>query len=265
MDEPVTADIGDRLRDARVRRGMSLRDAAERTKLTIAVLQAIERNDFARLPDGMYRKAYVRSLAREVGLDPREMAAAYDRQFPPAADPATTAGGDVFRREDEWARQLAPRRPSLITLLILLILAARWFAVADRVEPSDPLTDVIADPATVQVPIAAAAAVIPDETTPLVDAGVPPHVDAPLQVEISAVGWCWVAAESDGARVLYRMVAPGERIVIDGRSLISLRLGDAGSVRVSFNGGEARQLGGDGEVVDFDVTPATVGDHRAVA
>jgi cytoskeleton protein RodZ len=55
----VSSDIGGRLRRAREHRGLSLRDVAARTKLSIPVLQAIERNDFARLPGGMFRKAYV--------------------------------------------------------------------------------------------------------------------------------------------------------------------------------------------------------------
>ena len=46
------ADIGGRLREARERRGWSLHDAAERTKLTTEVLKAIESNDFDRLPAG---------------------------------------------------------------------------------------------------------------------------------------------------------------------------------------------------------------------
>src|SRR5688572_15490370 len=70
MAHLLTDDIGARLRRAREQRRWSLPDVAKRTKLSIDVLQAIERNDFASLPGGMFRKAYVRMLAVEVGLDP---------------------------------------------------------------------------------------------------------------------------------------------------------------------------------------------------
>ena len=78
----MTGDIGGRLREARKQCGLSLPDVAGRTKLSIGVLQAIERNDFESLPPGIYRKGYLRSLAGEVGVDPKAIAAHY-REFEP--------------------------------------------------------------------------------------------------------------------------------------------------------------------------------------
>ena len=82
--ESIHGDIGGRLRYARKQRGLSLHDAAGRTKLSISVLQALERNDFESLPRGIYRKGYLRSLAGEVGLDPTALAAEYDVREAPA-------------------------------------------------------------------------------------------------------------------------------------------------------------------------------------
>lgn len=82
----MTNDIGGRLRRAREQRGLSLHDLATRTKFTIPVLCAIERNDFAVLPGGMFRKAYVRTLALEVGLNPDDIAADYCACFEPPGE-----------------------------------------------------------------------------------------------------------------------------------------------------------------------------------
>ncbi len=76
-------DIGARLRHAREQRGLSLRDLANRTKLTITALRAMERNDFGALPGGLFPKAYIRMLAGELGLDARELARDYVEQFEP--------------------------------------------------------------------------------------------------------------------------------------------------------------------------------------
>ena len=54
-------DFGSRLRDARERRGMSLRHIANATKITVAALDALERNDISRLPGG---SSAVRSCGR---------------------------------------------------------------------------------------------------------------------------------------------------------------------------------------------------------
>ncbi len=80
-------DIGARLRHAREQRGLTLRDLANRTKLTIVTLRAIERNDFGALPGGLYPKAYIRMLAVELGVDASELVGAYVEQFETEAVP----------------------------------------------------------------------------------------------------------------------------------------------------------------------------------
>lgn len=76
-------DIGGRLRYAREQRGLTLRDLANRTRLSIIALRAIERNDFGALPGGSYPKAYIRMLAGELGVDANELAREYVEQFEP--------------------------------------------------------------------------------------------------------------------------------------------------------------------------------------
>jgi cytoskeleton protein RodZ len=52
---------------------MSLREIASATKISVFVLEALERNDFSRLPGGLFSRAFVRAYAREVGLEPEQM------------------------------------------------------------------------------------------------------------------------------------------------------------------------------------------------
>jgi cytoskeletal protein RodZ len=67
-------DIGNRLRVAREQRGLTLRQIADATKISMTALKAIERDDFSRLPGGIYKRAYVWMFAREVGLNADELA-----------------------------------------------------------------------------------------------------------------------------------------------------------------------------------------------
>src|ERR687896_2237635 len=64
------SDFGGKLRQARERRGISLRQIATSTKISVAALEALERNDISKLPGGVFSRAFVRSYASEVGLDP---------------------------------------------------------------------------------------------------------------------------------------------------------------------------------------------------
>ena len=65
----VTGDFGRKLREARERRGLSLRQIASATKISMLTLEALEKNDIARLPGGIFSRGVVRSYAVEVGLD----------------------------------------------------------------------------------------------------------------------------------------------------------------------------------------------------
>jgi cytoskeleton protein RodZ len=66
----LTESLGFRLKSAREANGVSLRDIAAKTKISVSALEALERNDFSRLPGGIFSRAFVRSYAIAVGLDP---------------------------------------------------------------------------------------------------------------------------------------------------------------------------------------------------
>ena len=255
----MTDDIGGRLRRARMERDLSLSDLAARTKLAIHVLQAIERNQFDRLPGGMFRKAYVRMIAVEVGLDPEEMAAGYCARFEPSPTPPLVADGNATRQA-KWVEQLTPSpKRSIATLLALAAPAAAWFMLQRGPARSDALTSDGADAAA--APLTAITLLhtngARDEVASMIDMPNPP-----LRIEIAAVGWCWITADTDGTRAIYRLVEPGERVVLEGRELIAVRLGDAGSVMVSINDGAPRSFGGRGEVINLAVTPENAAGLR---
>ena len=68
---------------------------------------------------------------------------------------------------------------------------------------------------------------------------------------------------ADGERVIYRLMQPGDRTLVEARSEITLRVGDAGVVAYAINGATGRRLGGDGEVVTVSITSETLGSLSA--
>jgi transcriptional regulator with XRE-family HTH domain len=253
-------DIGSRLRQARERRGLSLHDTARQTKLSISVLQAIERNDFASLPDGLYRRAYVRILATEFGLDANELAADYRASYEPPIESPVEAGRHRAIA-DRWLQQLNSPRRSIVTLAALLAVTAAWFWIRpDSFQPSVRLYDDTGESVLVPTIQYAQGDLAVDHLPGAVSrvAAVDRRSQVPLRIELAVTAWCWVAAESDGERALYRLVKPGERVVLEGQRLISLRLGNAGSVTLSINDGPRRSAGDDGEVVELMLTPDNV-------
>src|SRR5262245_15771241 len=69
------SDLGSRLKRAREQRGLPLSDIANRTKISVTALDALERNDLSRLPGGIFGRAFVRAYAAELGLDPDQTVA----------------------------------------------------------------------------------------------------------------------------------------------------------------------------------------------
>jgi cytoskeleton protein RodZ len=116
------ADFGANLRDARDRRGISLREIESKTKVSIAALESLERNDLTRLPGGIFARALVRSYASEVGLDPdatvRDFTARFNLEPPSSADPVAVepdAGGLAAARH---------RAAVLVTILVASLVVA---------------------------------------------------------------------------------------------------------------------------------------------
>jgi transcriptional regulator with XRE-family HTH domain len=82
------------LRQARERRGLTLHQVADQTKVSAALFAAMERNDFSRWPAGIFRRAFIRSYAEAVGLDPDDVVSRFTRLFPdPGPDNGVAARG----------------------------------------------------------------------------------------------------------------------------------------------------------------------------
>jgi hypothetical protein len=79
-----------------------------------------------------------------------------------------------------------------------------------------------------------------------------------LRLEIRLNGPCWVSAIADDERVVYRLMGRGDRTLIEARSAITLRVGDAGTVSYLINGMKGRPLGGSGEAVTVRITTDTL-------
>lgn len=88
----MSESFGTRLRHERERRQIALRSIAEGTKINIALLEGLERGDVSRWPSGIFRKAFVRSYAQSIGLDPDAVARQFVELYPdPLETPALSA------------------------------------------------------------------------------------------------------------------------------------------------------------------------------
>ena len=62
--------FGARLRERREQQQVALSTIAEQTKIKVALLEALERDDVSHWPSGIFRRAFIRAYAHAIGLDP---------------------------------------------------------------------------------------------------------------------------------------------------------------------------------------------------
>ena len=121
-------DFGSRMRHAREQRGVSLRQIADSTKISVSQLEALERNDISRLPGGIFSRAFVRSYAAEIGVDPEQTVRDFLSQFP---HDSVTAGSPHVLVDDGSAgeRRLNPRAVMIVGTIVLVAVAILFWSL----------------------------------------------------------------------------------------------------------------------------------------
>jgi cytoskeletal protein RodZ len=141
--------FGPSLRRIRLRRGITLEQIARETKVNADLWEALERNDFARWPSGIFARAYLRSYARLIGVDPEATVDEFCRSYSKGDRRARRLVAEQARivdHEIEWRdnpppgvtadRRAASRaersRASRVTLLPVVKLFMRLRRAADK-------------------------------------------------------------------------------------------------------------------------------------
>ena len=261
--------LGEYFQKAREAKGLTLEEAAARTRILPLYLKAVEDNNYAKLPDEVFAKGFVRSYARILALDE----ATVIRQF-------EESGGQFYAKrneretlkqklEEEERRKKVNRNIVVgmvsVALLILFVLIGRD---RDRPEPRPVPPD----------PVPAASLPAPASEPPRAESpaptgdpfprsafgpsevernfsgvlpleGVVPDGRKKLILDVEAIERCWVKVQVDHAPAQEVLLNPGDRTRWKAQERVTLTLGNAGGVRVSLNGKLQGPFGGRGQVI----------------
>lgn len=251
--------IGSDLRQAREQRGLTLRDISERTKIRGPLLKAIEQDQFDPAVGAVLMRGFVKLYAREVGLDPAEIAARLPDLTSTAAGPAAAVGPGGEGRTP--GTSTASRAGLAVAAAVILVVGTAAFAAwrwtsspaAGAGTPAPQAT-----PASDPVPPATAAApkteIAPAPAAPAVPPAPDPGV---LRVELAATDASWLAATADGQRVAYRTLNAGDTLMMDVRNEAVLRIGVPGNVTVRINGRPVRPRPSPAVPATLRITPDT--------
>jgi cytoskeletal protein RodZ len=231
------ASFGERLRRERELRGISLRDVAESTKISIRFLKALEDDRVDLLPGGLFPRAFVRQYAKCLGLDAERLVAEFLYDHGGLSEPPAPS------RTHE-----APGRGGVFVVVVCAALALLGLLKAgSREESPAPGPEAAAPPsappaASVYTPPPIASVYTPEPTT--APAGAAEGLVLTLRAEQS----CWVEVRADGERVLSRVLGAGEIATLQADGELVLSVGNAGGLSFTVNDRRGVSLGRSGEV-----------------
>ena len=283
----ASAGIGERLRNARTARGLSLEDVEAATRIRRRYLEALEREAWDELPGAAYAKGFLGSYARQLGLPPDEVAGLFSL----APAPSAAAPAPVEVRITPATPHLRLRR--IVTAVVVVLLSGglflsyvlygqlRQFAASRprpvtatpvqagaQTPPTAPPSKVApagaAPPAGGEPPrTGAGTAVIPTSgasgagPTPPPQGAVPPIITGQhVAVAVDATDRTWLRVVADGSVVFEGFMSAGDHQAWQGQNQVSLRVGNASALDVAVNGQALGRLGNPGDVVDRTFTAA---------
>jgi cytoskeleton protein RodZ len=287
------ASFGERIKREREMRGVSLEEIAESTKIGKRNLEALETEDFDKLPGGIFNKGFVRAYAKYLGLDEdqavtdflaAENAASTGVRLAvdpvPALESASGTNGDAAgkksrkersreleaiaaRREAEKKRN-PPLNPSntgnkiwVAFAIICLIgaLGAWWkYSHAEHAAP------IASKPRVVKQVVPSPQPVVVPTSTP---AAVAPENSVPdtalagdglAHLKVHATQDSWIQVTVDGKIVQDGTLDASTEKSYSGKELL-FKTGNAGGVELTYNGKTQAPFGKDNQVKQIKIKP----------
>ena len=320
-------ELGAILLEARTRHNLSVQEMADRLKLSVSTIQAIEDGNLKDLPHPAYARGFIKAYASMVGVPAdlvhEALAVLVEEETPPPA-PLVTRGSRIS--SFSAPRIDAATALRLIGLLVVMAAAAAvfwfrepivtqaleiWHTVTDQQEASQPA----ALPATESSPDTddSHSAAAPEVTLPAVGAGAqgagtaastgeagqqsvagqtdsssssaaaqtgaaavtadagqgetaaadradqdaqnPADKPENHKLVINAVDTCWVMVHSDTAKPMEFSLRKGEGATFTFKKSLTLRLGNAGGVRLVYDGTPMASPGARGQARTLTFPP----------
>lgn len=236
-----TLDPAARLREAREAKGLSHRQLAEATKLSVRVIELLERDRVAELPDGIYRRSIIRAVAREVGLNPEQILKEFIAAHPGDLAAASAAAIVEAKPTSSFQRALA-----VVSAMLPMAAGILYFAL-----PADRAPVAVLPPSSIEQrqpePIRHTAEVMP--IGGFAPVSLPDSRPVPVVVTLTISARCQLRVVADGIEIVARVMRPGETLPIELGSELLLVGDNASAVQFSINGQAGRLLGGPGDVL----------------
>lgn len=246
--------LGEILRQGRESRGVSLEQVSQRTRIPERILSLLESGRTQDLPNPTFVRGFLRSVARELGMDPQDLLNRFEREAARAGTskqmvvrslaPKGTVGSEhtpvgVVERKP-WPAKIWV----LIGLLVVLVLVAGTVWTRQQMGLNSPTPEASAPPAQVAEAVPAKEAEAPPPAPEESKAPVVPEQILVLRAKTDS----WLRIGLDGKAPKEIILRRDQRATYKAEKSFELFLGNAGGVEITFNGKSIPAPGPEGTV-----------------
>lgn len=235
-DRPSVS-VGRALRQARIAAGLTVDDVSTATRVRIAIVHAIEADDFAPCGGDVYARGHIRTLAKAVRLDPAPLIARYEEDHG-GGRPAPTPAAPLFEAERIRPERRGPNWTAAMVAAIVVVIGFVGFTMVKGGDEGGKAN--VADGATPDTspsPTPKSKKPAPVEPEPS-DSAIAAAPQDKVTVQVTAADApSWISAKDHNGRLLFDgLLKKGDSESFQDSSKINLVLGDAGAVDLFVNG-----------------------------
>ncbi len=245
--------FGERLKRERELREVTLEEITSATRIGPRFLEALENEEWEKLPGGVFNRGFVRSVARYLGLDEESFLAEYDLAHGPVVQPSQENSANHFSSRPKWI-------PFFAFLVFLGVLGAlmtggvyawRYYKVhrAAKQSSDSPGTAPTSTPVILTLPPnAVALAVLPIEASRanIPGAETAPQFQFPLDLFVSLSETSHLRVSADGRLLLDAELPAGSTRHFPAREQFEITVANSSAVLLEMNGQAMPPLGAPG-------------------
>ncbi|MFZ5563454.1 MAG: helix-turn-helix domain-containing protein [Thermodesulfobacteriota bacterium] len=237
------------LQHCRRERGLRLEDLSRELKITFDMVMAIENEDYARFPDEVFTKGFLRAFARAVGADGDRVVQGYLSQVATFRDSITAEAAIVQENRLFWKRAVASSAvlALLIGMTLLLMpdgrenqpVGTESLPAAENSVPATSETREEIEEEVLQRQMAA------KEPSPPVRQG--------KMLDIVTIEDTWVKIITDNDPPKEYSLKAGDRLALEAKERFNLLIGNAAGIQLFVDKTPMTLQGEKGQVINIEI------------
>ncbi len=243
--------FGAYLKSLREEKGKTLHEIADSTKIAVSNLEFLEGDRFDLLPPRVFVKGFIRSYVQELGLSPDEALRKFD-QFTREGELPDYAEEEhpVFQHQtpsvsfitSKWFTVILSAAGVLSLCILLLTGITRIFFPDNRPGTVTPRVSTV-QPSTPGAIEDTSGSEENKTQGPVAGTSAAPVQSGRKVLRIKAVANAWIRVEPDTGPARESMMAPGDVQEFTARETFHLQTGNAGGIRLWYDGRQYPTLG----------------------